>query len=225
MVTTLFIEVKTVNNILIFGDSYSTFKGFIPEENEPYYYPGGFSNGVEKNDVENMEDTWWGQLIPQIGANLLLNDSWSGSTIGYTGYGNTDCSESSSFIYRFKKYKEAGFFKDNRIDTVFIFGGTNDCWCGANMGELKYADWSKDDLYSVLPAVCYFFKLITDEFPDCKIISIVNSELGEPFTQSAKLAAEHYGITPVMLENIDKLSSHPTLAGMTAIKEQVAKAL
>ena len=39
-----------MKNIMIFGDSYSTFKGFIPEENEPYYYPGGFSNGVEKND-------------------------------------------------------------------------------------------------------------------------------------------------------------------------------
>ena len=38
------------NNVIIFGDSYSTYKGHIPEDYEPYYYPGGYSNGVEKND-------------------------------------------------------------------------------------------------------------------------------------------------------------------------------
>ncbi|MBE6693056.1 MAG: hypothetical protein E7586_07065 [Ruminococcaceae bacterium] len=212
-------------NVIIFGDSYSTFKGIIPEGYEPYYYPGGYSNGVEKNDVETPEDTWWGQLIPEIGGNLLLNNSWSGSTVGYTGYNNVDCSESSSFIYRFKQLRDAGFFKENKIDTVFVFGGTNDCWCGAPMGELKYEGWTKEDLYSVLPAFSYFLKILTDELKDCKIVAIVNSELGEPFTQSAKTAIEHYGITPVMLEDIDKLTGHPTLKGMTSIKEQILKAL
>ncbi len=212
-------------NIIIFGDSYSTFKGFIPEENEPYYYPGGYSNGIIKNDVENMTDTWWGQLISEGGHNLLLNDSWSGSTIGYTGYENTDCSETSSFIYRFNKFKAAGFFKDNKIDTVLVFGGTNDSWCGAPIGELKYADWSKEDLYSVLPAISYFFKILSDEFSDCKIVSIINTELDEAITQGIIDASKHYGITPVMLEDIDKVNGHPTLAGMTSIKEQVAKAL
>ena len=214
-----------MNNVIIFGDSYSTFKGFIPEGNEPYYYPGGFSNGVEKNDVENMTDTWWGQLIAEKGYNLLLNDSWSGSTIGYTGYNNVDCSETSSFICRFNKLKGNGFFKENKLDTVFVFGGTNDAWCGAPIGELKYADWSKEDLYSVLPAVCYFFKILTDELKDCKIVSIVNTELNETITQGIITASKHYGITPVMLEDIDKLTGHPTLAGMTSIKEQVAKVL
>lgn len=214
-----------MENIMIFGDSYSTFKGIIPEENEPYYYPGGFSNGVEKNDVENPSDTWWGQLIEEKGYNLILNDSWSGSTIGYTGYNNVDCSETSSFIHRFNKYNDAGLFKENKIDTLFIFGGTNDCWCGAPIGELKYSDWSKEDLYSVLPAVCYFFKILTDELKEVKMIAIVNSELDETITQGIITAAKHYGITPVLLENIEKLTGHPTLAGMTSIKEQVARYL
>ncbi len=212
-------------NVIIFGDSYSTFKGYIPEGYEPYYYPGGYANGIHKIDVENMGDTWWGQLIPEMGANLLLNNSWSGSTIGYTGYNNTDCSESSSFIYRFIQLREAGFFKENKIDTVFVFGGTNDCWCGAPIGELKYSDWSKEDLFSVLPAVSYFFKILTDELKGCRIISIINSELDETITQGIKTASEHYGITPVMLEDIDKDMGHPTLKGMKSIKEQVLKVL
>ncbi len=213
------------NNVIIFGDSYSTFKGHIPEGFEPYYYPGGYSNGVDKNDVEEVSQTWWGQLIPKMNATLLLNNSWSGSTIGYTGYGNTDCSKSSSFIYRFNQLCEQGFFEENKIDTVFVFGGTNDSWCGAPIGELKFSDWSHEDLFSVLPAVSYFFKILSDKLPSAKIITIINSELNEIITNGLITASEHYGAKTVLLKDVEKLTEHPTRAGMQSIAEQVFKVL
>ena len=146
------------NNTLIFGDSYSTFKGYIPEGYEVYYSEEENS----ETDVRKVEETWWFQVFKEKNFNLMLNNSWSGSTIGYTGYDNEDCSGSSSFIYRFRKLIESGFFAENEIDTMFIFGGTNDSWCKAPLGEMKYSDWEEKDFYSVLPAMCYFFNLVKE---------------------------------------------------------------
>ena len=114
-----------------------------------------------------------------------------------------------------------GFFEKNKIDTVFVFGGTNDSWCGAPIGELKFSDWSHEDLFSVLPAVSYFFKILSEKLPDAKIIAIINSELDETVTNGIITAATHYGAKTVLLENIEKLTSHPTRAGMASIAEQV----
>ena len=109
------------NNTLIFGDSYSTFKGYAPEGYAIYYS----ENERPETDVTQVSQTWWYQVVEKADLKLVLNNSWSGSTIGYTGYNNTDCSKSSSFIYRLRQLIENDFFAKNQIDTVFVFGGTN----------------------------------------------------------------------------------------------------
>ena len=76
------------NNLMIFGDSYSTFEGFIPENYDTYY----INNGNSDTDVTNVCETWWHQVITHLNLKLVLNNSWSGSTIGHTGYDNLDCS-------------------------------------------------------------------------------------------------------------------------------------
>ena len=101
-----------------------------------------------------VEQTWWGQIKEKTGATLVHNNSWSGSTIGYTGYSG-DCSKTSSFICRYEKLFDSGFFNENEIDTIFVFGGTNDAWADAPLGEIKYTDIKREDLFSVLPAICY----------------------------------------------------------------------
>ena len=86
----------TLGNVLIFGDSYSTYEGDIPEGYAVYY-----SGHREKDpDISSVEKTWWGRLLSDTDSRLIQNNSWSGSTIGYTGYVG-DCSKTSSFIYRF----------------------------------------------------------------------------------------------------------------------------
>ena len=94
------------NNVIIFGDSYSTFKGFIPDGYAVYYS----EEERPETDVTKVSETWWHQVVNEANLNLVLNNSWSGSTIGYTGYNNSDCSKSSSFIYRLKELIENGFF-------------------------------------------------------------------------------------------------------------------
>ena len=111
------------NNTLIFGDSYSTFKGHIPDGYASWYSEKA---DPERTDVTSVCETWWYQVMQKANLTLVHNNSWSGSPICYTGYNNSDCSESSSFIYRLRELIENGFFNKNRIDTVFVFGGTND---------------------------------------------------------------------------------------------------
>ena len=72
--------------VTIFGDSYSTFYGWLtPATNESWYFPAGHPGHVEGNDVTRVEETWWYQVIQQMGYKLEMNNSYSGSTVGYYG--------------------------------------------------------------------------------------------------------------------------------------------
>ena len=157
---------------MIFGDSYSTFEGYIPE-GYAFYYKNDEKPGT---DVRRVEETWWYSLFAEIGANLVLNNSWAGSTIGNTGY-NGDCSKTSSFIYRLESLHENGFFVKNEIDTVFVFGGTNDSWSNAPLGEIKLSDHTKEDLFSVCPAIGYFIGRLKEILPEANIVSIINTNI------------------------------------------------
>lgn len=210
-----------LNNVMIFGDSYSTYLGHIPQGYAVYY------SGRRETppDLEDVSQTWWHQVISEADGKLVQNNSWSGSTICYTGYGCTDRSKSSSFIYRLNKLADEGFFKKNKIDTVFVFGGTNDNWCQAPVGQLQFSDWTHDSLFFVLPAVCYFFKRLKEELPNSNIYCLINTNLRADITNGMKKACEHYGIKYITFDSIDKVNGHPTVKGMTDIKEQVLKNL
>lgn len=210
-----------IKNFIIFGDSYSTFEGYIPKGYASYYY-----NVPQKNtNVTKVEQTWWHQLAQRTNSNLILNNSWSGSTICYTGYNNIDCSKTNSFIYRLRQLKDQGFFEKNKIDTVFVFGATNDNWCGANLGELKFSDWCEKDFYFVLPALAYFFSLLKEYLPNANIVCIVNTELKDEIVAAFDEICKRYDITSVVLNDIDKSDGHPTIKGMTQICEQVLEKL
>lgn len=205
------------NNTIIFGDSYSTFENFVPDGYAVYYS----EKGRPETDVTNVGETWWHQVIAEENLNLVINDSWSGSTIGYTGYDNADCSQSSSFICRLNRLINRGFFKENNINTVFVFGGINDSWAEAPLGRMKYDNFKEDDLYCVLPAICYFFKTIKETLPQADIFCMINTDLKPEISEGMKKACEKYGITKVVLKKIDKRCGHPTIKGMQDIKTEV----
>lgn len=210
----------SLGNVLIFGDSYSTFEGFIPSNYACYYIP----RERAETDVRRVEETWWHRVINETGSTLLLNDSWSGSTVCNTGYGG-DCSKINSFNFRLNNYIADGFFEKNKIDTVFVFGGTNDSWANAPIGDIKFEDISDDDLFSVLPAMSYFLKNLKKVAPNAKIYLLINTDLKEDITNGYNTIAEHYGIKPILFKTIDKMNGHPTVKGMLDIKNEILKAI
>lgn len=205
-------------NVLIFGDSYSTFEGYIPEGYDIYYYKDGRSNG----EVTRVEETWWHRVITETGSKLVLNDSWSGSAICHTGYGGRDKSESSSFVSRFLRLRREGFFSENKIDTVFIFGGTNDTGNDSPLGESMYENIEKEDLYNVLPAISYLMAELKSTLPEARICFVVNDEYLKPEIRDEFFAcAKHYGRDAVMPEGVDKKGGHPSTLGMEQIARQI----
>ena len=204
--------VESKPTVAVLGDSYSTFLGHIPEGNA-YWYS---SKPQGENDVVKVEDTWWHQFCTTAGYDLVLNESWSGSTICNTGYGGNPC-PTWSFIARMKNIV-AG---DSDPDLILICGGTNDSWANSPIGELKFGDWTSEDLNSYLPACCYMIDYLRREAPQAKIVCVINSELKPEITQGQFDACAHYGAHALLLKDVDKLLGHPSVAGMTAMSEQV----
>jgi hypothetical protein len=207
---------NAMKNIFIFGDSYSTYQGYIPEGYAPYY---------PNLDVRTVEETWWKRFADKTGAHILQNNSWSGSTICCTGYDGVDCSQTNAFIYRYEKLKAEGFFDENKVDTLLVFGGTNDSWSDAPLGKEMLADWKREDLFCVLPAICYFACLLKKDLPNTEIVFMLNTDLKKEIGDCFVRIAEAYGVKTVVLENIDKDSGHPTSKGMEQICAQLIQSI
>ncbi len=205
--------------ILIFGDSYSTYVGYNPNGYAVYYPQGAIPC------VDDVSKTWWHMLEKETESHIVMNNSWSGSTVCNRRYGDEDCSNTNSFIHRLDLLIADGFFEKNEIDCVIVFGGTNDSWTGHPCGEPQYSDWTYGDKMVVLPGYSCFIDKLLSVVPKEIVCAVVNSELRADFTKGVADICEHYGIKRIQLENIDKINGHPTFKGMTAIKEQVVDAL
>ncbi len=206
---------KSLGNVLLLGDSYTTFKGYIPEGYAAYYS----DSETSVTDAVAVEHTWWHQVIEKTGSNLVLNNSWSGSTVCNRGYNGND-STRSSFITRLDALIDGGFFEENKIDTVLVLGGTNDSWANSPIGEaLMYEGWTKDDLYSFLPAMGYLATRLSTL--RARVVFISNTELKPEVTGGIKEACAHFGIELLELSKIDKIAGHPGIAGMKKIADQV----
>lgn len=75
-----FLYVRPTSSVLhhkkisIYGDSISTYAGWIPEGNDTYYT--GSNAGVS-----DVSQTWWKRLIDTLDLTLLVNNSWSGRAV------------------------------------------------------------------------------------------------------------------------------------------------
>lgn len=205
------------NNVFIMGDSYSTYKGYIPDGYGSYYSDERTDNPV----VKGVEKTWWGILSGESSFNIVLNDSFSGSTICNTV--RESLSLQSSFVNRMDKYIAENFFAENKINTMFIFGGTNDSWIDAPVGNPVYSDWTDDELRCVLPAFCYLITMAKKSVEN--VLVIINTDLKEEITKGFVESCDKIGVRYLLLSEIDKQNGHPTELGMRQISEQVMSCL
>lgn len=213
MVLCLSASAQVRKSVSILGDSYSTFDGFVtPSTNEMWYY----EENRNTTDVNDVTQTWWHKFISENGFKLCINNSWSGATISYYGYSGNDYSE-RSFIRRLNNL--------GNPDIILVFGGTNDSWAGAPMGQFKYDNLRQDDFFSYRPALAFLLSQMQKRYPNVEIYFIINSELSDELTNSTKTICDHYGVKYVQLVDIDKKSGHPSIKGMAQIAEQVKAAL
>ncbi|MCQ2227469.1 MAG: SGNH/GDSL hydrolase family protein [Bacteroidales bacterium] len=198
-----------VKKVSILGDSYSTFTGAIPEGYAPFY-PN------DRNDVTAVEQTWWSLYIKAMGYQLEKNDSWGGTTICTTGYGHFDVT-STSFLSRVDRL--------GNPDIIFIFGGTNDAWANAPIGEYKSSDWTAEDLKNYRPALSCLLDKVKKQYPEATVYAILNSELKQEINESTRTICAENNVQLIELHDIEKQNGHPSIKGMEAICQQLMEAI
>ena len=202
-------------SVAIFGASYSTFEGYLtPDTMETWYFLN--RNDPQRTDVKSVRQTWWWQVVKQMGWKLEVNNSWSGSTICNTGYNDADYTH-RSFMTRHSSL--------GRPDVILLFGGTNDSWCGAPLGDFKYEGWKRADLYCFRPALAWLLEHLQDRYPTADVFFMLNSDLKESINSSVDEICGHYGVPVIKLSGIDKTSGHPNVKGMQQIADQVVASL
>lgn len=200
---------QTKETVAILGDSYSTYEGYIPTGNEIWYFQ---PQRDDRTDVNDVKQTWWWKVVKEGGFKLGVNDSYSGATICYTGYRDEDYTK-RSFVQRLANLGSP--------DILFVFGGTNDSWAGAPLGEFKYNDIKHADLFCFRPAMAYMLQGLLDHYPNTKIYVLINDGLSKDVTEAMKVISKHYSVPTIELSGIDKKGGHPTIKGMEQIKQQV----
>ena len=214
------VDAKYIKSISILGDSYSTYGGYLTPDTNLVWYPD--QPGRYRNNVNSVTKTWWHQLIKNNGYKLCRNNSYSGSTICNTGYvdkktGKHQDYTNCSFITRLDNL--------GNPDIILVCGGTNDSWAGAPIGEYKYGEWTKQDLYEFRPAMAYLLDGLINHYPNVEIYFILNSELKESINESCREVCKHYNVPIIELKDIDKERNHPSVEGMKSFAEQVAKGI
>ena len=157
----------------ILGDSISTLEGYSVPEHAAFY------EGVRRleADVIFPEHTWWGQVIERLCGTLLVNDSFSGSTVmkhpSYMipSYGCSD-----------KRTEELG--RDGLSpDVIMVFMGTNDWGYGTRVEPDKYGNNDKS-VFSV--AYSSMLEKLKKNYPQAEIwcftLPISKCERKENFT-------------------------------------------
>lgn len=202
----------------IVGDSYSTYKGYVPEDYGAWYTAEG---NEAPNDLPSVDKTWWKQLIADTGLELVTNCSSSGTAVCYSGYEPMDKIH-SSFIYRVQRELN----KDAcNPELIIIFGGTNDFWNNSPLGKLQYDNWTEDDKWNFGPAFCVLIDYLQNNHPQAKLVNIINDEITSEMRPMMIEACQHYGVDCLELKNIEKENGHPNTVGMRQITDQVIEFL
>ena len=72
-----------------------------------------------------------------------------------------------------------------------------------------------------LSALAYMLNGLQSLYPHAKVYYLLNSELKGVINESVYTICQRYDVPVITLYNIDKQQGHPSIAGMTAISEQI----
>ena len=102
--------------ISFFGDSITTFTGWVPSGNKAYYT--GSNMGVS-----NVYQTWWMRTVTALGATLCVDQGWSGRCVSNVRDAETDLVNSGAW-----RQTEVDKLADNGVnpDIIIIKLGIND---------------------------------------------------------------------------------------------------
>ena len=123
---------KTVS---ILGDSITTYQGWIPE-GYACFYPDA------DNDIKDVTQTWWMQVIQNTGMRLLVNGSYSASAV----CGDSRAEDSSAGCSNRRIVDLMG--ADGTVpDVILVFMGVNDFFHSITLGKFSGTPSYRTDHY------------------------------------------------------------------------------
>ncbi len=210
--------------VSILGDSMSTFEGCLPEGYPAYY---SRQRRIETG-VFSPEETWWGRVLAHFGAELLVNNSWSGSYVSMP----PDCEIES---YGSSDARTSGLSYDGILpDHIFVLIGTNDRGRGFSLDTIETAyHLMLQKLKQKYPkAVIWCLTLPVTTWTGNPWFTFPEKQNGVKMTAYCELiasAARAEGCSVIdlskgrLVDTVDGL--HPNYDGMLAIAEKVIAAL
>ena len=206
--------------ISVMGDSISTIKDKIPDDNALYY------DNTTSAKTMTFERNYWGDIITRFGAVEGIDEAWSGSTIG---------SKAASMASKDRINK----LDDNGTpDVILYYGGSNpDSSVGtfdSNADYAKTVDWAKS--YSdTASAYAASLQRMKETYPDAEIIAIIPYYEQNNIPKQAEVIeqiAKHYDITTIdlrELRNQEGISPnnalHPNMDGHSQIAAYICQQL
>lgn len=208
-------------NIAIMGDSISTFyspnskvNSIWQGENE-YYYP------KYAPSVSSVSSTWWYQTIEALGANLLVNNSLSGSAV---------CVGNNKAMDRARILKN--MYNNVIPDVLIIYMGVND-----GVSKVSQSQFAK--------GYRQMLDLIKTNFPSCQVFvctlpyeTYTDGTYRAGYNSTIENLAEEYNLPVIDLSNIwDETTEiknnwhylsdniHPGVLGMQKISQQAIKSI
>ena len=217
----------------LLGDSISTLEGYSQPDFAAFY------DRERKlfSGVLTPADTWWGRVIDALGGRLLVNNSFSGSTVCYVpayeieSYGCSDGRTGSL-------HREA-----QNPDVILVYLGTNDWGCGfapkpqawSRQGDLSVFSVAYRSMLEKLrknysQAEIWCFTLAVSQFPDGEFPYRYRGWHMEEYCNVIRELAAEFGCRLIDLyrtaepyEVMDDF--HPTARGMQTLADGVMKNL
>ena len=224
-------------NVVLMGDSISSYNGLNPVGYE-HYYPQG--------DVNNWILTWWAQF------GFMQSLKWVENTEGGYKYNNRSWSGSkvTNLQGGDKPYcSTARLSTLGDPDVVLLFGGINDLAGGTPHPQLgtdvHWGDMASMDLSEFKDAYAYCVEYILTNYPTAKLICMTptqistlghftDNDMGVDFadiTEAIKEICDKYGVSVIDMGkcgitylNTDEFTLdgvHPNKAGMKVIADYV----
>ncbi|MBR5289500.1 MAG: DUF4886 domain-containing protein, partial [Erysipelotrichaceae bacterium] len=227
--------------ISIYGDSISTFAGYIPVADG--FNLEHLARYPQDNLLTDVNETWWMQVISSLDSVLGINDSWRGATVSGAKPVTTGTTGENASFANLTRVQNLG--SNGTPDIILFYGGTNDLAHVDKIGtfdvstapsqvQLTTKKWDNlaDGYVHTLLRLKYYYPnaVILAMLPTVTENYYYNTKLMEA-NAVLKQICDHYDIPYVDLTEcgltVDMLPDgiHPDAEGMDHITDAVLKAL
>lgn len=142
-----------MKQISIIGDSISTYYGHVLPDGYKVYYD---EKKAKENQLTSVEDTWWRIVCKHLGAEICVNNSYSGSRVSGNGFPCASSDERTSSLHT----------ENATPDLILLYIGTNDFGYGLGVKEnpFFYKEYVFYDEYKKM------LQKIIRNYPDSQIV-------------------------------------------------------